>query len=167
MSETKKYSEEEIARLIQALNRDKSAYLWLKEIGCKELAALVDVILNANKSALEWLKKNENKVIYAFICALDNNREAFAFLLKSNTKEWAATISVFNGEHDAKSWLVKYELHHFISLADVLRDLYMRNYKSGHIATGLGGIGNGSGGAGGFGGFGGGDFGGGGAGGDW
>jgi uncharacterized membrane protein YgcG len=163
-NQIKKYSEEEITNLSNAIEEDDDSYNWLINNSCKELAAVRDVIVNNNSEAVDWLQKNKFKTLLAFLSALDNNNEAVTFLLENEGKEWAAVAGIVNGEDQALNWLLKNKYSHFATLSKTLAEFYKDN--SGTSSGGMGGI-SGGGGSGGFGGFGGGSFGGGGFGGSW
>lgn len=157
---TREYSEKEIVELVHAVKREEESFKWLLENNCRELAALCDVLVYGNDNALDWLKRNGFMTLLAFVNSLDSDNDAFHFLLKGQHKEWAAVVNVINDDSKAREWLLKFNLKHFLFLAD---NLTLARSSSG---GGMGGFSGGGGGSG-FGGFGGGGFGGGGAGGHW
>ncbi|MCX6294982.1 MAG: hypothetical protein NTX97_02765 [Bacteroidetes bacterium] len=161
-----KYPETAIQGLINALDDDQEAYVWLSESKWKELAAFVDIVNSENTQALQFLLSNKEKfpTIVNFLAALQKEEKAFDLLMATNDREWAATVSSVHGDDEAYEWLLKNNFIIFTKLVDVL----VKNTSSrGSGISSFGGIGGGSSGGGGFGGFGGGSFGGGGGGGSW
>ena len=82
----KKYQPSEIYAFCKALQKNKEAYEWLKEQGCKELATAADILLVDSRSALNSLVDYKYKTILAFLDAVDDYDGAFNFLMKMGTK---------------------------------------------------------------------------------
>ena len=133
----KKYTAEEIIMLSKALYKKEEAYEWLKENDCKELAALTDVLLHDNKSALTFLRQFNFEIITEFLGALDDHPSSYKYLMESDSKEWAAVISMLNNSSDALAWLTKNELNHFAIFSKTLSDVIISKDKTGNNSFGF------------------------------
>ena len=121
---TRNYSKNEILAFAQAVRIQEEAFTWLIEYECIELAAVAEYIIYGKQPALQWLTERSYVTLLAFIRVLEqDDAEAFTFLLKSNHKEWAATLKATEDDADAMEWLFMYRLPHFIFLADALLHL--------------------------------------------
>lgn len=99
--------------------------------GFPELALVFDA-LNGNNAIIGFLKSKNQFIIAAFLSSiLDNDKNAFDFLMKEKAPHWAATSNYLNKDKNAKIWLQKNNLSHYIDLADAIQKKFDADDGSG------------------------------------
>jgi hypothetical protein len=116
------YPEIAIQALINSLDDDQEAYIWLTGSKYKELAAFADYVCSQNPQALQFLLVNREKfaTVVNFMAALQKEDKAFDLLMKNEDKKWAAIVNAVHGSSEASAWLVNNHFEIYAKLAETL-----------------------------------------------
>lgn len=95
---------------------DAAVLNWLTENGFKELIILKTALLEGDEGATTWLIKNK-PVLGAFVKAVNDDQEAFKWLMQNKMIHWAAVANTINNDEKAEMMLRLNKLGHYADLA--------------------------------------------------
>jgi hypothetical protein len=118
------YSSAPIAALINALDEDGDAFVWLIENKFPELALFAKYMRDEEGEDYDKLLNSDHRELAAFIDALHyGDSGAVNFLLSKKFNALAAVVNSVQGDREAYEWLLANQLPHYAKLADTLRNI--------------------------------------------